>query len=65
LLPALSGCVELSAGGLAPAKLLARDRRAAPLQGAGGWLHVKEAGGCVFDCPLFVTGIKKQGECCA
>ena len=51
MLPALSGCVELSAGGLAPAKLLARDRRAAPLQGVGGWLHVKEAGGCVFDCP--------------
>lgn len=65
MLPALSGCVELSAGGLAPAKLLARDRRAAPLQGVDGWLHVKEAGGCVFDRPLFVTEIKKQGEYCA
>ena len=65
MLPALSGCVELSAGGLTPAKLLARDRRAAPLQGVGGWLHVKEAAGCVFDRPLFVTEIKKQGECCA
>lgn len=65
MLPALSGCVELSAGGLAPAKRLARDRRAASLQGVGVRLHVKEAGGCVFDRPLFVTEIKKQGEYCA
>lgn len=65
MLPALSGCVELSAGGLAPAGLCARLVVALPLQGVGVRLHVKEAGGCVFDRPLFVTEIKKQGEYCA
>lgn len=59
------GCVGRNAGCPAPAGLCARLVVALPLQGVGVRLHVKEAGGCVFGRPLFVTEIKKQGEYCA